>query len=276
MQAQQRAFELLDLPQEMLHLVVMRLIVDDLPSAVRFVEACCKCCPALKAEAFYVRGAKAHRWRQRWDGDLSLRCTIDHNAWRWQWPLPGEDPTRWRRTLEPPGTIAKRIGIGDETDNQAWIAGMRMPLAEGCCVFRITIEHCAVHECRMVIGACTSRGSRACGIAMHPLTAQSTVRRYACYATTKFKGDMATLPWSEPPPGTTALFKHLRRNSDGQSLLKTYVEVQATRSTLTLRLNGAPPVVIAMENAFHPHIPSFLRPWVHLGHHEDRVSLRGW
>ena len=274
MQAQPCRYELLDLPQEMLHLVVMRLIVADLPSAVRFVEECCKHCPALQAEVFYVRGAKAHRWRQRWDGNVSLRCTPDHNVWRWQ--LSREDPCRWKCAREPDGTIAKRMNVGQETDKSAWIAGNMMPLAEGCCGFRVTIEYCAGEQCRMVIGACTANGNGACGIAMHPLNVRDAVRRYACYRPNKFNGSLGLIPWRGPPPGTTALLERLRRDGGGQSLVGTSVEIQATRSTLTMRIDGAPSVVIAMEEAFYPYAPSFIRPWVHLHHWCDRVSLRGW
>ena len=112
---------------------------------------------------------------------------------------------------------------------------------------------------------------------MHPVTATATVRRYVCHTTRNMlDGTLVSIPWRGSPPVTPQLMERIGRNGGGQALVGTVIEVQATRHTLTLRVDGAPPVAVAMVEAFHPYTPSLIRPWVHLSHQDDCVSLRGW
>lgn len=100
-----------------------------------------------------------------------------------------------------------------------------------------------------------------------------TLHRYTCHTFNPYNGSLKRTRWQESPP---PLQNYFSRGGGGRALVGRSVVVHATESVLRVRIDGIGAVAVAMQEAFHPHQPNLLRPWVHLCTWEDRVRLHGY
>lgn len=257
MQADPRACALLRLPDELISSLIMDLIVSDLRSAVRLIGTC----RALFAHAHQVR--EAARWRRCIPWDRSNGTQAFELVFR------GDSTTAYHPRLPPYG---------------GWLVGMPLPTQPGCCCFRVTYglpaasapqdavpaNDQALELERLVIGVSTLMCGRACGLDVISGDA-------VCYQIQPHRNRVKTLPWRSPiSVRSNAPDRLVTPQASAWRGLEWSIDVEATNTTLSLRVAGEPTVEVSMADVFGAWgEPAVLRPFVRF-RGRMAVRLSGW